>query len=95
MKGPRMLNLGKMMPFETLQEMGARKLKWQKTHHAARSSEIEEHAYRKSEDFTFEAVGRVDRRIQFDLHHPMWLPSGFGQVLNTFWEPVSNCRSKR
>ena len=95
MKGPRMLNLGKMMPFETLQEMGARKLKWQKTHHAARSSEIEEHGYRKSEDFTFEAVGRVDCRIQFDLHHPMWLPSGCGQVLNTFWEPVSNCRSKR
>ena len=57
MKGSRMLDLGEMMRFETLQGMGARNIKWQKTHHAARSSGIEEHGYRKSEDFTFDTVG--------------------------------------
>ncbi len=95
MGGLKTLDLVGITLFEVLQEMSACNLKWQKTHHAARSSEIEEHGYRKSDDFAFETVGRVDCRIQFDLDHPMWLPSESGQVLNIFREPVSNRRSKR
>ena len=57
MKGSRMLNLVELRRLESLQEKGARNLKWQKTHQAARSSGIEEHGYRKSEDFTFDTVG--------------------------------------
>ena len=57
MKVSRMLNLREKMRFESVQGIGARNPKWQKTHHAARSSGIEEHGYRKSENFIFDTVG--------------------------------------
>lgn len=57
MKWPSILDYEGAMLVEALQELGARDQKRQKTHHATRSSGIEEHGYRKSEDFSFEAVG--------------------------------------
>ena len=65
--------------FEPLQKIDARNPKWQKTHHATRSSGIEEHGYRNSEEFAFEdGRGAVGCRIQVDLGHPV-AATGSGQ----------------
>ena len=83
MKGPKMSHLREMMPFAALQEMvpaiqNGKRLTMVLNLRRPRSMITE------TLGIYIEEVGTVDCRIQFDLHHPMWLPSGSGQVLNIF-----------